>query len=425
MLRSSVIGAASRALPILAAVLIAGCAAEAESGIQDSSVAAGADSAVAPVEGDASADSVSRDSSARGDLSTNDADRGSGGLASLGSRGPSSGARVNRLDSTEVVRALYVNRWAAQSRNRMRSLIAMADTTVVNAFVLDMKDEFGLNYVSEDSTLRRNAGNAGSVPRLRELLDTLRAHDIIPIARIVVFKDSVAARLNPDETIRTPDGSVWRDEKGVAWVNPYSEAIREYNIRVAEELVRLGFEEIQFDYVRFPEPYSRLPKQVFPGSDGASKPDAIADFLRVARGRLNALGVRSTADVFGLVTTVNGALEVGQHWEKLAPVADVLLPMVYPSHYPAGSFGVSRPNAQPYEIVKTAITRARERNEALGLGGERVRPYLQAFSLGQPPYGAKEVADQIRAVQESGFRGWVLWHPGSKYDLFVEALRGD
>ena len=425
MLRSPVIGAASRALPLLAAVLIAGCTAQAESGVQDSGVAAGADAAFAPVAGDSTADSASRGSSSQGEPSTNDADAIGGGLASLGSRGPSAGARVNRLDSTEVVRALYVNRWAAQSRNRMRSLIAMADTTVVNAFVLDMKDEFGLNYVSEDSTLRRNAGTAGSVPRLRELLDTLRAHDIMPIARIVVFKDSVAARLNPDETIRTPDGSLWRDEKGVAWVNPYSDAIREYNIRVAEELVRLGFEEIQFDYVRFPEPYSRLPKQVFPGSDGVSKPDAIADFLRVARGRLNALGVRSTADVFGLVTTVNGALEVGQHWEKLAPVADVLLPMVYPSHYPPGSFGVSRPNAQPYEIVKTAITRARERNEALGLGGERVRPYLQAFSLGQPPYGAKEVADQIRAVRESGFQGWVLWHPGSKYDLFVEARRGD
>lgn len=402
----------------LLVLLAAACTGSAESGPADSGLASvsTADSAVS-----APADSLGAGDATGVAPGSSDAS-GTGGLGSLQARQPAGGASASLLDSTAVVRALYVNRWAAQSRNRMRSLIAMADTTVVNAFVLDMKDEFGLNFAAEDSTLRRNAGDAGRVPRLGELLDTLKAHDIMPIARIVVFKDSVAARLNPQETIRTPDGSTWRDEKGVAWVSPYSGAVREYNIRVAEELVRLGFSEIQFDYVRFPEPYSRLATQVFPGANGVSKPDAIAEFLEAARKRVNALGVRSTADVFGLTTTVNGPLEVGQHWEKLAPYADVLLPMVYPSHYPPGSFNISRPNADPYGIVKTAITRARERNEALGLGGERVRAYLQAFSLGQPPYGANEVAEQIRAVHDSGFNGWVLWHPGSRYDIFVEAL---
>ncbi len=330
--------------------------------------------------------------------------------------------RDDLRDPNAIVRALYVNRWAAQSRNRMNALIELADQTEINALVIDMKDEFGLNYRSEDSTVARMAGNSGAVPRLEALLDTLWAHDILPIARIVVFKDSVAARLNPSETIRTAAGGVWRDDKGLPWVSPYSAPIREYNLKVAEELVRLGFGEVQFDYIRFPEPYKRLAAQVFPNANGVSKPDAITAFLREAQQRMTALGVRSTADVFGLTTTVEGPLEIAQHWERMAPVTDVLLPMVYPSHYPPGSFNIRRPNAEPGPIVRTAITRARERMEALGLSGERVRPYLQAFSLGQPPYGAAEVRAQIQATYESGYDGWVLWHPGSKYELFLGAI---
>ena len=322
-----------------------------------------------------------------------------------------------------IVRGLYVNRWAAQSPRRMRGLIAIADTTEINAFVIDMKDEFGLNYDSADSTVVRNAGSAGSVRQLAALLDTLDKHGILSIARIVVFKDSVAARHNPDHVIRRPDGQPWRDKHGLTWVDPYDRSIWEYNIRVAEELSKLGFREIQFDYIRFPEPYKSLPPQVFRDANGVSKAEALANFFREACPRIHRAGARCTADIFGLVTTVPGALEVGQQWEKLSPVTDVLLPMVYPSHYPRGSFGVDRPNADPYTIVKSAISRAHERDLALGLTGpERVRPWLQAFTLGKPPYGAHEIEEQKRAVYDSGYDGWVLWHPGSLYETFVPGL---
>jgi hypothetical protein len=324
---------------------------------------------------------------------------------------------------TAIVRALYVNRFAAQSSKKTRKLIGFADSSEINAFVIDLKDEFGLNYKSADPEIQRNAGNAGSIPNLSAYLDTLKAHGIMPIARLVVFKDSVAARMNPTETIRKADGSTWRDKQGLAWVDPYSPKIREYNIKVAEELVRMGFEEIQFDYIRFPEPYKSLPAQVFPASKGVSKPQALADFLGQARTRINALGVRSTADIFGLVTTVKGPLEIGQDWETLAPVTDVLLPMVYPSHYPPGSFGIARPNADPYQVVYTAINRARERDAKLGITAQgHVRPWLQAFSLGQPKYGAEQLTAQKKAVYDAGYDGWVLWSPGSNYDVYVPAF---
>ena len=310
---------------------------------------------------------------------------------------------AGRIDTTAAspVRALYVNRWASQSRKRMAKLIAAADSTEINALVIDMKDEFGLNYKTHNADFAKNAGTASVVPNVTALLDTLKAHNILSIARIVVFKDSVTARVHPEWNIRRKDGSVWRDKKGIAWVNPYHHELWDYNIGVAEELVKMGFKEVQFDYIRFPEPYPSLPPQVFPDSKDVSKPDALAAYLKEAKARLNKLGVRSTADIFGLVTTVGGPLEVGQWWEKISPNVDVMLPMVYPSHYPRGSLGVAVPNAQPYDIIFKAITRARERDKKLGIQEhEHVRPWLQAFTLGKPEYGA--AAD--RGAEEGGVR---------------------
>jgi hypothetical protein len=331
-------------------------------------------------------------------------------------------SRVADTGTSKIVRALYVNRWASQSRRRMAKLIATADSTEINAFVIDMKDEFGLNYKSANREFAKNAGTA-SVAHVAALLDTLKAHNILPIARLVVFKDSVTAREHPDWTIRRPDGSVWRDKKGLAWVNPYHRELWAYNIGVAEELVKMGFGEIQFDYIRFPEPYASLPKQVFPGAENMSKPDALAAYLKEAKTRLNKLGVRSTADIFGLVTTVGGPLEVGQYWEKIAPNVDVVLPMVYPSHYPHGELGIANPNAEPYKVIMTSITRARQRDTKLGVTEpEHIRPWLQAFTLGKPAYGAEELKAEKQAVYDSGYDGWVMWNPGSIYDVYTPGL---
>ena len=345
-----------------------------------------------------------------------------GSTATPASATPAAAVTPSAPGDLPIVRGLYVNRFAAQSAKRMRKLIAIADSTEVNAFVIDVKDEFGLNIPSQDPTVQKNAGKAGVIPNVRQLMDTLKAHQILAIARIVVFKDSVAARVNPNNVIRKPDGSPWRDKQGLTWVNPYDEEIWEYNMRVAEEAIRLGFGEVQFDYIRFPEPYKSLPTQVFPKQNGRAKPDVLAEFLKRANVRLDKLNARTTADIFGLVTTVGGALEIGQEWEKVSPAVDVVLPMTYPSHYPPGAFGIKRPNADPYKVQFTAIARARQRDAKLGLSGERVRPWIQAFSLGQPKYDASHVKDQMRGIYDAGYNGWVWWHPGSVYEPYLGAL---
>jgi hypothetical protein len=337
----------------------------------------------------------------------------------------SAGAVAARRDTSDypVVRGLYLNRFAPHSPRKMQHLFRIADSSEINAFVIDMKDELGLNYRSANPKIARNAGRGrGMVGNVRALVDSVKAHGLLPIARIVVFKDPVAAELNPEWQIKREDGSTWRDKESLAWVNPYNADVWAYNLGVAEELVQLGFREIQWDYIRFPEPYRSLPKQVFPGAK-ISKPDILAAFLEAADERLNKYGVHSTADVFGLVTTVKGALEVGQHWEKLSKVTDVLLPMVYPSHYPRGAFGVERPNAEPYKIIRTAIDTARARDRRLGITkAEHVRPWIQAFSLGKPEYGPEQIRAQKQAIYDAGYNGWIFWSPGSRYDPFVPAL---
>jgi hypothetical protein len=325
------------------------------------------------------------------------------------------------IKGTLPARGLYVFRFGANTR-RLKHLIGIADSTEINALIIDVKDEFGLNYESTDPMVKKNAGTQVKAHNLRALVDTIRAHGILPVARIVVFKDSVTARNNPNHTIRKVDGTPWHDKKGQTWVNPYANAIWEYNFRVAEEAIKMGFGEIQFDYIRFPEPYKSLPPQVFPEQRGRSKPQVLSEFLSAARERFAKLGVRTTADIFGLVTTVGGTLEVGQKWEPIAQSVDVVLPMVYPSHYPPGSFQLPHPNADPYDVVHIAISRARERDEKLGIKGEHVRPWLQAFSIGNPKYGPHELEEQKRGVYDAGFDGWVLWEPGSRYDKFLPAL---
>jgi hypothetical protein len=153
------------------------------------------------------------------------------------------------------------------------------------------------------------------------------------------------------------------------------------------------------------------------------KPKALADFFRAACPRVHAQGARCTADIFGMVASLPGPLEVGQQWSELAPVTDVLLPMVYPSHYPHGSFGVARPNTAPYTIVDSAISDAHHRDLKLGIKSPiHVRAWLQAFTLGAPHYTAHEIGEQKRGVYDAGYDSWTLWSPGSEYGAFVAAL---
>ena len=337
----------------------------------------------------------------------------------------------NRVPRPDSVRALYVNAWAAGSRSRMAQLIAIADSTEVNAFVIDVKESD--TYLAYDSTAIPLARAIGADQRpattwLPALIDTLQAHRIYSIARIVVFKDRQLAERKPELAIRHANGSVWRDNKGGAWVNPYDRRVWDYNVAIAREALDMGFSELQWDYVRFPDVTARMREVMrYPASDNVSRAENIRNFIRYSKEQLQAYQVPVTADVFGLVTHLEGDVDIGQHWETVISTADVVLPMVYPSHYSTGLYGFPRPLAKPYEVVRLATTDAMERTrfvqDSARVPVGEVMPWLEAMSIRGAQYGAAEVRLQIQAVYDAGAKSWSLWNPGSRYAEFVDALR--
>lgn len=337
----------------------------------------------------------------------------------------------NRVPRPDSVRALYVNAWAAGSRSRMAALIGIADSTEINAFVIDLKESD--TYLAYDSTAIPLAREIGADQRpattwLPALIDTLQAHGIYSIARIVVFKDRQLAERKPELAIRHTNGSVWRDNKGGAWVNPYDRRVWDYNVAIAREALDMGFSELQWDYVRFPDVTSRMRTvMTYPGSNNVSRAENIRNFIRYSKDKLREYQVPVTADVFGLVTHLEGDVDIGQHWETVITTADVVLPMVYPSHYSAGLYGFARPIAKPYEIVRLATSDAMERTrfvrDSAKVAVGEVMPWLEAMSIRGASYGPDALRQQIQGVYDAGARSWALWNPGSRYAEFVDALR--
>jgi hypothetical protein len=321
------------------------------------------------------------------------------------------------FEHPEHVRGIYLNAWAAGSTRRVGELLALARRTEINTFVIDIKDATG--YVSHRSRvpLAREIGATGEI-RIRDLPGLLhRLHDagIYPIARIVIVKDPLLTAAHPELAVQDTAGGVFKDGKGIVWLNPYDTAMWAYPVALAREVARMGFPEIQWDYIRFPDiPAAEKARVVYPGAGDKPKAQAIHDFLAYSREELAPLGTKVTADVFGVTASVNRDVGIGQVWEFVIGAVDVALPMVYPSHYWDGSFGFETPNAHPYEIVRRALGDALRRSAEVE-GAGNTRPWLQDFSLGKPAYGAPEVRAQIQATYDAGIQEWILWNPGSHY----------
>ena len=417
---------------MVATVLLVACTAEngSDGGSADPSVSAAPDGSsgeatpgVSPTEADAGDTGAGRTEAGAGDTR---ADQTEATAAASRTEGIDPD-RVFVLPRPDHVRGLYVNAWSAGSRRRITALTELARRTEINTFVVDIKDATG--YVSHPTEvpLAREIGATGEirVPNLRVLLARLEEAGIYPIARIVIVKDPLIAAAHPGMAVQDTAGGAWVDDKGIVWLNPYDRRVWEYHVAIAREVAEMGFPEVQWDYVRFPDaPASAMRRAYFPGGAGRPRPQAIREFLAYSREALSDLDVQVTADVFGVTTSFNRDVGIGQVWESFIDVVDVALPMVYPSHYWTGSFGYDKPNARPYEIVREALEDA-VRRSALVEGAGTTRPWLQDFTLGPPRYEAPEVRAQIQATYDVGIDEWILWNPGSRYtEAALEPLGG-
>ena len=325
---------------------------------------------------------------------------------------------VSYVARPDTLRGLYVNRWTALG-GRMWQIVAIARTTEINALVIDVKDDRGFVLYRSHVPLARAIGadtNSAMPPRrLAALLDSLRRNNIYPIARIVVAKDPLLARARLEWAIRRRrDGKPWLDSNGNPWLDPTQPAVWKYAADLAREAHEIGFSAVQFDYVRFPDDKRLARETVFPLGHGRNRAQVIHDQLGATRAALGSTGMPMTIDVFGLTATDTTDMGIGQRWEMFIDRADVVLPMVYPSHFAPGTYGLANPNAHPYTTVDRALRDVKRRTAGVKNAAEII-PWYQDFTLGSPKYGAAQVRAQIRAGHDNGFDSWILWNPGSRY----------
>jgi hypothetical protein len=314
--------------------------------------------------------------------------------------------------SQKAVRGIHLSAWGAGSKKVRRELIARIQASVINSVVVAVKETDGKVYIPGVAMAQKYGAYAPAISRPEEMLKDFKDAGLYTAARIVVFKDSIMPLKRGDLAVQEPGGGPWRAHNGSTWLDPYNKEAWAYALDVAERAAELGFDEIQFDYIRYPtEGRTELCRY----AKTHSRKNAIAnlrDFLIYARGRLKPYKVKISADVFGLTTSSDNDMGIGQDITVIARHVDYVYPMMYPSHYNPGEYNIPDPNAHPYKVINRGLMDALRR---LGPNYTKLRPYLQDFNMGRH-YGPHEVRAQIIAVRRNMLESWVLWNAGNKYD---------
>lgn len=332
----------------------------------------------------------------------------------------------------EKVRGIYVSGPMAGSSGLFQDILDNLDDTEINTVVIDLKNDDGRITCNLDTPVVTEI--SASLPYVQDmsgLIQTLKDRGLYVIARVVAFRDPYLAEKKPEWSLHLADGSLYRDRQGMAWVDPYCEDVWEYLVEVGTAAKELGFDEIQFDYLRF-STEGTMKNVVFDEevTKGRSKTDVITEFVTYAYENLASQGLFVSADVFGtIIGSEIDANAVGQIYTELAKHLDYICPMIYPSHYGVGNFGIDYPDTKPYETVLAALQKSKkvldEAAEADGHVSSQaiVRPWLQDFTasyLGSGKYisyGYEEVQQQIQAVKDAGYDEWMLWSAANKYHL--------
>ena len=328
----------------------------------------------------------------------------------------------------EGVKGIYVTPGTLQGE-RFDELIKMINDTDLNAMVIDVKDDTGNITMDLNSDNKLIQKNTTEMVNLKKLMKTLEKNNGYPIARVVTFKDARAAEAHPDWSFKEKNGEVWESDGGDKFLNPFKKEVRDYNIDVAKAAAKAGFREVQFDYVRFPEGFENMDKDLvysngkYKGDDmdnTQQRVDSITQFLKSARKEIHPLDAQISADVFGYSATVEEAPGIGQSFPKIAENVDVISSMIYPSHWSPGDFGIDHPDLEPYNTVdkylekETAVLKKADHKP-------KTRPWLQDFTasyLGTgnyKNYDAEAVSDQIQALRDHGINEFLLWDASNEY----------
>jgi hypothetical protein len=237
------------------------------------------------------------------------------------------------------------------------------------------------------------------------------------IARVAIFRDEALVKSHPELAVQSrKNGKAWEENGKLVWTDTSNPEVQAYDIALAKYAAKSGVDEVQFDYVRFPDEKRLVSETTYPLANGRLRAQVIRDQLTFLSNQLHKESIPVTIDVFGLTATDTTDMGIGQKWEKFVDIADVVLPMVYPSHFAPGSYGLGNPNAHPYATIDHALKDMKRRSAGIP-GAAKIVPWYQDFTLGPPHYYADQVRAQMKAGYDNGFQSWILWNPGSRYTV--------
>lgn len=321
----------------------------------------------------------------------------------------------------DSVRAVYLSSWVAGNKEMRDKFVRRLVETNVNTVVLDIKDSTGKIFIKLNSPeLAKYDAYEVRVGDIKDFLEELHQKDFYIIGKVAVFHDDHLTKIRPDLAMRRRDNNeVWRDDKGIAWLDVSQTEVWDYNITIAREAYSVGFDEINFDYVRFPTDgaLSQIRYRNF-DPEKETRAEALTKFFVYLNQNLEGIGVKTSANIFGMTLTNQDDLGIGQILENIAPYVDYLAPMLYPSHYPAGWQGYKNPSLQPYKVVSLSLEEGIKRLDAQGWPKEKLRPWLQDFSLGAT-YTPARVKAQLEAVTDNELTSWMMWNSANKYTFSV------
>lgn len=323
---------------------------------------------------------------------------------------------VTHIETPKVVKAVYISAWVAGSLKLRNNIIKMIDETELNAIIIDVKDSTGrISFDMANESLRKEGSIEKRISNVRALTDMLHKKNIYIIARISVFQDPYMTKKRPEWAItKKSDGTVWKDHKGLSFLDPTKKEVHDYIINIAKSAYAEGFDEINFDYIRYPSD-GNMKDINYNLAQGETRAGNIEKFFKYLSIEMKKdTNIPISADLFGLTTEVTDDMGIGQVWEKAFPYFDFIAPMIYPSHYPSGHMGYKNPSSYPYEVINQALKGAiAKTNKILG-DINKIRPWLQDFDMGAV-YTKELVKAQMKAVTDNGLSSWMLWDPTNKY----------
>lgn len=323
---------------------------------------------------------------------------------------------ATHIQTPAVVKGIYMSSWVAGAPTIRAKLVSLIDTTELNTVVIDVKDATGrVAFLTTDPTLSATGSPENRIPDINAFIANLHKKNIYVVGRIAVFQDPYMTKLKPDWAIKKKsDGTTWKDFKGLSFLDPSKKEVWDYTISIAKESYKHGFDEINFDYIRFPSD-GKISDIAYPNTDGTvTRADIMKSFFQYQDEQLKDTGIVRSADLFGLVTVSPDDLGIGQVLENALPYFDYVDPMVYPSHFAAGWNNFKNPADHPYDVVKYTMDQAILRTKAIGLDQNKIRPWLQDFDLGAI-YTAPMVQSQIKATYDSGLTSWLIWDASNTY----------